>query len=291
MSLTNGPGTSGHLITPSDLHALLREGAPVRLLDVRWQLGKPDGREDFAAGHLPGAVFVDLPTELADPGATSGGRNPIPPVERLQENARGWGIRPGDTVVVYDDAGGSSAARAWWLLRHAGLEDVRVLDGALSAWRAAGLPLETGPGHRPEPGDVTLRYGAMPVLDADAAEEMARTGVLLDARAPERYRGETEPIDPVAGHIPGAANAPGEGNLGRDGAFLPPEQLRERYAGLGVTDEAPAGAYCGSGIHATHTVLALAVAGKEAALYPGSWSEWSSDPDRPVATGEEPGER
>jgi thiosulfate/3-mercaptopyruvate sulfurtransferase len=198
-------------------------------------------------------------------------------------------VHDGDPVVVYDDGPGTAAARAWWLLRWAGVADVRLLDGGLAAWRRAGGPVEGGD-VVPEPGDVTLSGGHLPVLDADAAAALPGTGgVLLDARAGERYRGETEPVDPVAGHVPGAVSAPTTGNLAPDGTFLAAAALSERFAQLGASPGASVGVYCGSGVTAAHEVAALAAAGIEAALYPGSWSQWSNDPARPVATGPDPG--
>jgi len=278
------------LITPAQLASSavgerVPGGGPLRLLDVRWRLDRPDGRPDYAAGHIPGARYVDLDAQLARHGAPRDGRHPLPPVEQLQEDARGWGIDAGDTVVVYDDLKNLSAARAWWLLRYAGVDDVRLLDGGLSAWRAAGLPLEAGEPAAPAPGSVNLEYGALPVLTIDEAAAFPGAGVLLDARAGERYRGEVEPIDPRAGHIPGAVSAPTTENLDADGRFLPPEQLRARFAALGVEPGAPVAAYCGSGVTAAHELVALALAGFDAALFPGSWSQWANHPDRPVALG------
>ncbi|OUD89467.1 3-mercaptopyruvate sulfurtransferase [Clavibacter michiganensis subsp. michiganensis] len=165
---------------------------------------------------------------------------------------------------------------------------MRILDGALPAWVAAGLPLATG-STVPEPGDVTLTRGALPSLDEDAAAGIARSGTLVDARAGERYRGEVEPVDPRAGHIPGAVSAPTTGNLDADGAFLPADALRARFAALGIRPGDVVGVYCGSGVTAAHEIAALAIAGIDAALYPGSWSAWANRPERPVATGAEPG--
>jgi thiosulfate/3-mercaptopyruvate sulfurtransferase len=258
------------------------------LLDVRWQLGPSDGREQYLAGHLPGAVFVDLETELAAPGSPAAGRHPLPSVQALQSAARRWGLDPGSRVVVYDATGGLAAARAWWLLRWGGvggaggLGSVSILDGGLAAWTGE---LETGD-VVPTPGSVTLTGGGMPVLTADEAAALAAGGgVLLDARAAERYRGEVEPVDPRAGHVPGAVSAPTGENL--DGArFRTATALSERFAALGVTPGSSVGVYCGSGVTAAHEVAALAEAGIEAALWPGSWSEWSNDPSRPVATGD-----
>jgi thiosulfate/3-mercaptopyruvate sulfurtransferase len=260
-------------------------GGPLRVLDVRWRLDRPDGRPDYRAGHIPGAVYVDLDSQLARHGEPRDGRHPLPPVEQLQGHARSWGIDDGDTVVVYDDLRNLSAARAWWLLRYAGVADVRMLDGALSAWTAAGLPLETGDAPAPALGSVTLAYGALPALTIDEAAALPAEGVLLDARAGERYRGEVEPIDPRAGHIPGAVSAPTTENVDAAGRFLPPEQLRARFASLGVEPGTPVAAYCGSGVTAAHEVAALALAGFDAALFPGSWSQWANDPERLVAVG------
>ncbi len=263
--------------------------APVRpvLLDVRWALGDDRGRERYLAGHLPGAVYADLDTELAAPASPGEGRHPLPPVADLQAAARRWGIRTGDAVVAYDATGGLAAARAWWLLRWGGLGDVRLLDGGLDAWVAAGGDLETGD-VVPEPGDVVLAGAGMPVLTADEAAALPRSGgVLLDARAGERYRGEAEPVDPRAGHVPGAVSAPTTENLSADGTFR--TDLAGRFAALGVRPGTVVGVYCGSGVTAAHEVAALAQAGVEAALWPGSWSQWSADPSRPAATGAEPG--
>jgi thiosulfate/3-mercaptopyruvate sulfurtransferase len=270
------------LVTAGDL---LAAGGRAVLLDVRWALGDDQGREKYLAGHLPGAVFVDLETELADPPSSVEGRHPLPSLQRLQSSARRWGIRAGDAVVAYDATGGLAAARAWWLLRWGGLTDVRLLDGGLDAWVAAGGGLEAGE-VVPEPGDVTLAGGGMPVLSIDEAAALPESGgVLLDARAAERYRGEVEPIDPRAGHVPGAVSAPTTENLGPDGRFRTIAELRERFAALGAEPGSTVGVYCGSGVTAAHQVAALASAGIEAGLWPGSWSQWSADPDRPAATG------
>jgi thiosulfate/3-mercaptopyruvate sulfurtransferase len=276
------------LIAPTELDHALRSRDDVRVLDVRWSLGGPPGRPLHEAGHIPGAVYVDLDAELAGHGAPEDGRHPLPATADLERAARGWGIREGDTVVVHDGGGNMAAARAWWLLRDAGIADVRLLDGALPAWVAAGLPLATG-SDAPEPGDVRLTRGALPTVDEDGAADLARTGVLLDARAAERYRGEVEPVDPRAGHIPGARSAPTAETVDATGAFLPADALRERYAALGIRPGDEVGVYCGSGVTAAHEIAALAVAGIDAALYPGSWSAWSNRPELPAATGAEPG--
>jgi thiosulfate/3-mercaptopyruvate sulfurtransferase len=273
------------LIDVDELAAALESGRPPLLLDVRWRLGGPPGIETYRAGHLPGAGYADLDRDLAGPPGT-GGRHPLPSTGDAQAALRRLGVRGTRPVVVYDDAAGSVAARAWWLLRYLGHDDVRLLDGGLGAWTAAGRPVETGDGTPPEPGDFVARPGAMQVLDADEAAALARGGVLLDVRTVERYRGEVEPIDPVAGHVPGAVSAPAAAVTGADGRLLSRDALRARFASLGVVDGGRVGAYCGSGVTAAQTVLALEVAGVPAALYVGSWSEWVTDPGRPVATGD-----
>ncbi|MBB5937594.1 sulfurtransferase [Streptomyces zagrosensis] len=291
------------IMTPAELVAELAGPRPPLLLDVRWQLTPPGGRKGteapgrtaYEAGHVPGAVFVDLEAELAGPPGASG-RHPLPDLEVFGAAMRRAGVREERPVVVYDGGAGHppspsagwAAARAWWLLRWAGHPSVRVLDGGLSAWIAADGPVSTEV-PEPEKGDFTPHPGGVPLLDAEGAAELARRGVLLDARAGDRYRGEVEPIDRVAGHIPGALSAPTTENVAGDGRFLPAAHLADRFAALGVTDAAEVGVYCGSGISGAHEVLALAVAGVPAALYVGSWSEWSADPSRPVAIGSQPG--
>ncbi|MET9764302.1 sulfurtransferase [Streptomyces sp. NPDC006372] len=268
-----------------ELRERLASEQPPVLLDVRWALGDPHGREHYEEGHIPGAVYVDLETELAAPPSPEGGRHPLPDLARLEAAARRWGVGRDRPVVVYDDLGNTAAARAWWLLRYAGMTHVTLLDGALGAWRAAGLPLETGAPAAPEPGDAVLAAGRLPVIDADGAAELASSGLLLDARAAERYRGEVEPVDPRPGHIPGAVSAPTGENLAADGTFLPPEVLRERFGKKGADGATRIGVYCGSGVTAAHQIAALEIAGFEAVLFPGSWSAWSADPARPAVTG------
>jgi thiosulfate/3-mercaptopyruvate sulfurtransferase len=291
------PPPPGPLIGASALARLLarpdqpdpsrRSGRPV-VLDVRWRLAGPPGIDSYRAGHIPGAVFADLDTDLAGPPGGAGGRHPLPDRMRFTDAMRRVGLHDGQLVVVYDDGDAGPASRAWWTLRYYGHSQVRVLDGGYRAWSAAGLPVSVAPS-TPAPGGFTAVPGGMPVLDAAGAAALARTGVLLDARAPERYRGETEPVDPVPGHIPGAVSAPSAANLGKRGRFRPKADLAARYAGLGAGDGRPVGVYCGSGVTACTDVLALAVTGIEAALYPGSWSGWLADPGHPVATGPDPG--
>ena len=284
----------GHpLVDVEPLASELAGGAPPVLLDVRWRLGGPPGIDSYHAGHLPGAAFVNLDTDLAgSPG--SGGRHPLPTAADFEAAMRRLGVRSGYPVVVYDDGDSTIAARAWWTLRYFGHDQVRVLDGGFRAWADGGQPV-TVDEPATEAGDFTATAGQLPLLDAAGAAALARSGVLLDARAGERYRGEVEPVDPAAGHIPGAVSAPAAANVGPDGRFLPPAELRRRFEGLGVTAgqsgvlDLGIGAYCGSGVTAAHEVLALALAGIPAALYVGSWSGWVADPDRPVATGPKPG--
>ena len=287
------PRPGNPLIDAESLATELAGGTPPVLLDVRWRLGGPPGIDSYRAGHLPGAVFADLDTDLAGPPG-SGGRHPLPAAADFEAAMRRLGVRSGYPVVVYDDGDSTIAARAWWTLRYFGHDQVRVLDGGFRAWAAAGRPVATD-----EPdgvaGDFTATAGQLPVLDAAGAAALARSGVLLDARAGERYRGEVEPVDPAAGHIPGAVSAPTAANVGPDGRFLPPDELRRRFQDLGVTAgregalALDVGAYCGSGVTAAHEVLALQLAGVPASLYVGSWSGWTADPSRPIATGADPG--
>jgi thiosulfate/3-mercaptopyruvate sulfurtransferase len=270
-------------MTAAQLAAELAGPAAPTVLDCRWELAGGADRAAYDQGHLPGAVFVDLDRDLAAPPG-AGGRHPLPSPEAFQAVMRRAGARQDRPVVAYDQGQPGGAARAWWLLGWFGHPDARVLDGGLPAWVAAGLPLTTEVPD-PEPGDLTARPGGRPLLDADGAAWLAAAGVLLDARAPARYQGLEEPVDPVAGHIPGARNAPVTDFAGEPG-LPPPGRLRELLEGAG--DGAPVGAYCGSGVVAAHLVLALEAAGVPAALYAGSWSDWITDPSRPVATGPTP---
>jgi thiosulfate/3-mercaptopyruvate sulfurtransferase len=305
----------GPLTSVAGLASRLRAARPPALLDVRWRLGGPPGIDSYLAGHLPGACFVDLDEALAGPpGSGAGGRHPLPEPAVFETAMRAAGLRHGQPAVVYDEGDATIAARLWWLLRYFGHDLVAVLDGGLGAWAAAGLPVTTEVPD-PELGSFTAGPGGgMPVLDEAGAARIARSGFLLDARAGERYRGEVEPVDPAAGHIPGAISAPARGNVTRDGLFLRRAELERRFRGLGLPrrprrprrpagprsaelaaeaaepGQAPLiGAYCGSGVNAAQEILALEIAGLPAALYVGSWSAWSADPSRPVATGPDPG--
>ncbi|MEU8213264.1 sulfurtransferase [Micromonospora sp. NPDC049044] len=279
-------GTQEPLVEVDRLAAELDQAEPPTLLDVRWRLVGPPGRDDYRAGHLPGAVYLDLDTALCGPPGADG-RHPLPDPAALQAALRAAGVRAGHPVVVYDGGDGLAAARAWWTLRWAGHRPVRLLHGGYPAWAAAGRPVRTD-APAPPPGDVVVRPGDLPVLDAAQAAELAAAddAVLLDVRAAPRYRGEVEPIDPVAGHVPGAANLPAGEYVGPDGRFPTAEALRERFAAVGVTGARAVGAYCGSGVTAAQAVLALHLAGRtDAALYVGSWSNWVADPTRPIASG------
>jgi thiosulfate/3-mercaptopyruvate sulfurtransferase len=275
----------GPLVTAGQLAAeLAGPGAPT-VLDCRWTLAGGADRDGYGKGHLPGAVFVDLDRDLAAPPG-AGGRHPLPAPGAFQAAMRRAGVRDDRPVVAYDQGEPGGAARAWWLLGWFGHPDARVLDGGLGAWVAAGLPLTTEAAD-PDPGDFTARPGGRSVLDAAGAARLAAAGVLLDARAPARYQGLEEPVDPVAGHIPGAGNAPMADLVG-DHGLVPPASLRRLLDRHGARPGTPVGAYCGSGVVAAHLVLACEVAGIPASLYAGSWSDWVTDPSRPVATGPEP---
>ncbi len=277
------------LITAAELARHIEAGEPVTILDVRWRLDEPDGHQAYLNGHLPGAVYVSLENELSDHSVTGRGRHPLPTGRDLEAAARRWGVRREKLTVAYDDWNRAGSGRLWWLLTASGLTNVRILDGGLPAWRAAGGALETGE-VTPEPGNVTLLHeslydGSRPTLTAEQAGSGAVT--LLDARPPERFRGDTEPAGAVAGHIPGAKNLPCTAVLADDGTFLSNDAVSGLLSERGVDTDTEVGAYCGSGVSATVTIAALAALGHQAALYPGSWSEWSSDPARAVATGPE----
>ena len=279
------PATSP-LIAPEALAARLGE-PDLRIADVRWYLGEPErGRQEYERGHIPGAIFVDLDTDLA--AASGPGRHPLPEPAVFAERLGGLGFGSDDVIVAYDDVMGTVAARLWWMLDNLGHKRVALLDGGLRAWRDAGLPLSTeAPDHHP--ADLQLADRWSNVVDREQLIERLDGVTLIDARAAERYRGEVEPIDPRAGHIPSAISAPAKVALGADGRFLGPADLVERLRSI-APDDRPVVASCGSGVTACHTVLAMRVAGlPDPLLYPGSFSDWSRS-DMPVATGPEPGE-
>lgn len=258
------------------------------VLDCRHDLAAPPaGRAAYDAGHLPGALFAALDDDLADHAPAADGRfrgrHPLPALDAFIATLRRWGVNHDSQVVAYDAQGGMFAARLWWMLRWAGHDAVAVLDGGMPAWTAQGLPLSTDVS-RPAPGNLQKR--ASLVRTVGAADILSQPQLtVLDARAPDRFRGENETLDPVGGHIPGAANRFFKDNLQADGRFKPAAQLRSELGAL-VVEPASAVMQCGSGVTACHNLLALEVAGlRGAALYPGSWSEWCADPSRPVATG------
>jgi thiosulfate/3-mercaptopyruvate sulfurtransferase len=264
----------------------------VRVVDVRWYLTEPArGRVEYQESHIPGAAFVDLETELSSPRGQGPGRHPLPTPEAFRAVMERAGISNDTVVIAYDSSGGSAAARLWWLLRYFGHSQVALLNGGWQAWNAAGYPTTAE-----VPSFAAAQFTPTPqpdmLVDADAVERLRNTPgtLLLDARATERYEGRIEPIDPKAGHIPGARSAPFAGNLNADGTLKSANELRERYNALGAAQAEQIVCYCGSGVTAAHDVLALYLAGySDAKLYEGSWSDWSSDPSRPVATGEDTG--
>lgn len=277
------------LVRADDLAAELRAGARVRLLDVRWRLDQPEGRPHYLAGHLPGAVYVDLERELARPGRPEEGRHPLPAPEELEVAARRWGLNEGDRVVAYDDNDGVPAARAWWLLRRHGV-DIRVLDGGLRAWIGAGHRLERSDRAVPA-GAIRMRDpGAAGIADIDEAAAAPRRGVLVDVRAPQHYRGQAGGHEPAAGHIPGAVNIPTVSHIAPSGLLRGPDAIRATLAAHGIRPETDVVLYCSSGIPSAHSALAFAVAGVPTRIFPGSWSQWARSSGRPVAVGAGPSE-
>ncbi|HEU4459780.1 MAG TPA: sulfurtransferase [Methylibium sp.] len=281
------------LIDAATLAERLASGAPTTLLDASFDLADPAaGERAWAAGHLPGALYLHLDRDLADhapaPDGRFRGRHPLPAREAFAATLGRFGVGPATAVVVHDRQGGVYAARAWWMLRWLGHAEVAVLDGGVAAWTAAGHPLSSEPPPAPTPA-APYPAGASLVASIDADALGARLGTLrlIDARAPERFRGEVEPLDPIAGHIPGALNRPFKDNLDAQGRFLPPDALRAAFVPLlGGAPAADVVHQCGSGVTACHNLLAMDAAGLAgSALYPGSWSEWCADATRPIAIG------
>lgn len=278
---------TSQLVTAAELAVLLEQGGCV-VVDCRFNLAKPDaGEAAYRAGHIPGAVYAHLDRDLSAPRSPASGRHPLPRPEKLAQLFSEWGISRGTPVVAYDDQGGAIAVRLWWLLRWMGHQQAGLLDGGLPAWQAAGFELSaTIPS--PRPGGFHGEPGHMAVISTgDVERKMAGDDLLLlDARAPERFLGKSEPIDPVAGHIPGAVNQPFQKNLGPDGRFRSPQELRHLYQALqGAAAGKGLAVMCGSGVTACHTLFSMDIAGlPPAALYAGSWSEWIRDPGRPVST-------
>jgi len=262
------------LVTLADLDAL--PGPNLRLIDVRWKLGAPDaGRALFEQGHIPGAVYLDMDQDLADPPSIDG-RHPLPSVDRFGAALSRAGVDSQTLVVAYDD-GGAGAPRLWWLLRHFGHANVAVLDGGFAAWQASGRSIETGPGHSPEPTRFEARPRADDAVETNALRQALERGEihLLDARAPERWRGDVEPVDATPGRIPGAINAPAADNLRGGATFRSSAELRQHYAALGILDGKPIVVACGSGVSACVDLLGLELAGIPGArLHPASYSGW-----------------
>lgn len=264
----------------------------VRIVDCRWYLGGKRGADEYARAHVPGAVFADLDRDLAAPRGEGPGRHPLPTLSAFRATLSALGVSPGSIVVAYDDAGGAIASRLWWMLRGVGHAGARVLDGGFQAWCAGGLPIASGVERAAPAPPIELRVPEH-VVDRAELDRLRRepTCIVLDARAPERYRGEVETIDPRAGHIPGVVNAPFVENLvAPGGRFRSRDELIARFRSLGALDRARVVCSCGSGVTACHDILALAIAGRDDVdLYVGSWSDWSSDPSLPIAVGGEPG--
>lgn len=278
------------VVSASELDAMLHDdpGRAPLLLDVRWALGRDDGYDDYLNEHLPGAVYVDLEADLSGSIGDDGrrGRHPLPKIDDFEYAMAQRGVDNQRAVVCYDDWNSLSAARCWWLLRHFGKQDVSVLDGGLRAWKGLGLRLESGPREIDE-GDFEPRRSHAAALDAVQAQRYADEGLLIDGRPADRFRGENETVDPVAGHIPGAASLPAASLIGQDGRLAQPEALRAAFTAVGVGDDVPVGMTCGSGVQASFLALAYAQAGfgDDVPVYIGSWSDWISDRSRPVATG------
>lgn len=289
-----GVTVSDVLIEPLVLAELLADPdldrRPV-VVDVRWALGRGSeaNRDEYLAGHLPGAAFLDLEAGLS--GAVSedgrGGRHPMPSAQLAQRAFRAVGIDDERPVVVYDGANSLAAARAWWLLEYFGKDEAAVLNGGLAAWQRAGLPIQTGE-VVPDGGDIVLTPGGRRLLDAEGVEHYLENHQVIDARPADRFRGENETVDPVAGHIPGALSVPALENVDADGRFLSADDLELKFTARGVRPDRRAALYCGSGVQACHLALAIEAADVghyDPAVYIGSWSDWISDPDRPIATG------
>ena len=267
---------------------LIASSEPIRIADVRWYLDEPNhGHHAYHCGHLPGAAYVNLDLHLSAPAGP--GRHPLPERGDFAATMERIGFGDDQLIIAYDDRGGATAARLWWMLRDIGHDRVRVLDGGIQAWDVAGHDLETHPAS-PAPATMTVRPSLATRIDRDTLAARLGLVTLLDARATERYRGKEEPIDPIAGHIPTALSAPMTENLADDGAFLDADRLAERFASLGVSADVETVVYCGSGVTACHNALAMIRAGfPEPTLYPGSWSDWCTA-GMPVAMGPEPGE-
>ena len=275
------------LVAPADLKQMTQSGSPPSILAVQ-SICPYTGKDSQCGRWLPGAVDAEAYTDFAANATSASGDRPLPDIDDLQRAARSWGLSHGRTVVLYDRDRGLTAARGWWVLKWAGLADVRVLDGGLPRWLAEGLPVSRQPASIPS-SSIDLTPGNMPEFGADDADYFVREGVLLDARIRPNYIGGARVGgDPKRGHIPGAISAPAPDSVTDCGDFTDSETLEEMYLGHGVDGKRPVGVYCGAGMSAAHTVLALAAIGIESAMYPGSWSQWVTDPKRPVRRGANP---
>lgn len=277
------------LISARDLADRFSRGAgdsPL-LLDVRWRLGADDGYDSYLQGHLPGAVFVDLDRDLSGVPGPVGGRHPMPRIDDFELDMAECGVDNDRPVVIYDDAGSVAAARAWWLFRHFGKLDVQVLDGGVNAWKEERLPMESGI-RLVDEGDFSVRRSGLTYLTAETAALYSKEGMLIDGRVPQRFTGESDPVDSVVGHIPGSVNLPARDLIDPEtGCLLPQEELLQRFAAIGAHGDLHVATTCGSGVVACFLALAFSAAGLsgQVPVYIGAWSDWISDPNRPVELG------
>ncbi|KAA0885373.1 sulfurtransferase [Corynebacterium amycolatum] len=269
-------------ISVQELRDKIAGGGRIVVVDARWSRAKKP-YDSYATAHIPLAVFCDPELDLAGVPSREAGRNPLPDIERVRDAVRRWGVRSEHLVIVYDAGDGLFASRAWWILRWAGLENVRVLTGGLAAWEADGNETAFGPGNLPRPGTIAVSEGNMPVASLDDVRTWSERGILVDAREPSRFEGRSERVDLQAGHIPGAVNLAARSLQNAEGSFLPVEQLRERFASVGIEDGRNVAVYSGSGLHSSLFIQAMEEAGiTGAALYVGGWSQWAGDPSLPI---------
>ena len=269
-------------ISVKELRDKIAGGGRIVVVDARWSRAKKP-YDSYATAHIPLAVFCDPELDLAGVPSREAGRNPLPDIERVRDAVRRWGVRSEHLVIVYDAGDGLFASRAWWILRWAGLENVRVLTGGLAAWEADGNETAFGPGNLPQPGTIAVSEGNMPVASLDDVRTWSERGILVDAREPSRFEGRSERVDLQAGHIPGAVNLAARSLQNADGSFLPVEQLRERFASVGIEAGRNVAVYSGSGLHSSLFIQAMEEAGiTDASLYVGGWSQWAGDPSLPI---------
>ena len=269
-------------ISVQELRDKIAGGGRIVVVDARWSRAKKP-YDSYATAHIPLAVFCDPELDLAGVPSREAGRNPLPDIERVRDAVRRWGVRSEHLVIVYDAGDGLFASRAWWILRWAGLENVRVLTGGLAAWEADGNETAFGPGNLPRPGTIAVSEGNMPVASLDDVRTWSERGILVDAREPSRFEGRSERVDLQAGHIPGAVNLAARSLQNADGSFLPVEQLRERFASVGIEDGRNVAVYSGSGLDSSRFIQAMEEAGiTGASLYVGGWSQWAGNPSLPI---------